>query len=314
MERLRQYFLPEQASPFAQDVDGLFIFITVAGTILLLGITAALIYFSIKYKRHTPQDVTPVIRHNLALELTWTIVPTILILFIFAWGFRGYVQMRNAPADAYEVYVTGLSFGWQFTYLNGVISGGELVVPAGRPVKLLMQSRDVLHSFFVPDFRIKQDLMPNRYTTLWFQADKPGEHIIYCTEYCGSGHSSMMGKVRVLAEDEFNAWMAGEAAKNEQDLPLARLGENLYSQQGCMACHSVDGSAGIGPTFKGLYGATRNFTDGTSAVADEGYLRESILVSNARIVAGYPPAMPNYQGVLSDRQVDALVEYIKELN
>lgn len=314
MERLRQYFLPEQASPFASDVDSLFLFITIAGTVLLLAITAALIYFSYRYKRRSHEDVTPVIRHNLALELAWTIVPTLLILFIFGWGFRGYMDMRNAPADSYDIYVTGLSFGWQFTYTNGVISGGELVVPAGRPIRLLMQSRDVLHSFFVPDFRIKQDLMPNRYTTVWFRADKPGNHIIYCTEFCGSGHSNMLGTVRVLEVHEFDAWLAGEQAKNEQDLPLARLGENLFSQQGCMACHSVDGSAGIGPSIKGLFGSTRSFTNGTSAVADETYLRESILVANAKIVVGYPPAMPNYQGVLSDRQVDALVEYIKELN
>ncbi len=314
MERLRDYLLPEQSSTLASDVDNLFMFINVASVILLLGITFALIYFTWKYKRKSDSDVTPVIRHNLALELTWTIIPLILIMIVFAWGFRGYMNMRNAPADSMEVYVTGLSFGWQFTYTNGVLSGSDLVVPAGRPVKLLMQSRDVIHSFFVPDFRIKQDLMPNRYTTVWFQAEEPGQHVIFCTEYCGSGHSAMMGRVIVLPEAEFTAWLSEEKAKSEQELPLARLGENVFSQQGCMACHSVDGAAGIGPTFKGLFGATRNFTDGTSATADESYLRESILISNAKIVAGYPPAMPNYAGVLSDRQVDALIEYIKELN
>lgn len=314
MERLRDYLLPDQSSTLANDVDSLFMFINYASVILLVGITIALIYFSWKYKRKSESDVTPVIRHNLALELTWTIIPLILIMIVFAWGFRGYMNMRNAPADSMEVYVTGLSFGWQFTYTNGVLSGSDLYVPAGRPVKLLMQSRDVIHSFFVPDFRIKQDLMPNRYTTVWFQADEPGQHVIFCTEYCGSGHSAMMGRVIVLPEAEFTAWLNEEKAKSEQELPLARLGENVFSQQGCMACHSIDGAAGIGPTFKGLFGAMRNFTDGTSATADETYLRESILISNAKVVAGYPPAMPNYAGVLSDRQVDALVEYIKELN
>jgi cytochrome c oxidase subunit II len=314
MERLREYLLPEQSSTVASDVDNLFMFINIAGGLLLLGITIALVYFSWKYRRKSKEDVTPVIRHNLALELTWTIIPLILIMIVFAWGFRGYMNLRNAPSDAMEVYVTGLSFGWQFAYTNGVMTGSDLVVPAGRPVKLIMQSRDVIHSFFVPDFRIKQDLLPNRYTTQWFQADNPGTHVIFCTEYCGSGHSAMMGRVVVLPQEEFDTWLATEKAKSEQELPLARLGENVFSQQGCMACHSIDGAAGIGPTMKGLFGATRNFTDGSSAVADESYLRESILVSNARIVAGYPPAMPNYTGVLSDRQVDALVEYIKELN
>ncbi len=314
MERLRDYLLPEQSSTLATDVDNLFMFINYASVILLVGITIALIYFSWKYKRKSESDVTPVIRHNLALELTWTIIPLIMIMIVFAWGFRGYMTMRNAPADSMEVYVTGLSFGWQFTYTNGVLSGSDLYVPAGRPVKLLMQSRDVIHSFFVPDFRIKQDLMPNRYTTVWFQADEPGQHIVYCTEYCGSGHSAMMGRVIVLPEAEFTAWLSEEKAKSEQELPLARLGENVFSQQGCMACHSVDGDAGIGPTFKGLFGSTRNFTDGSSTTADESYLRESILVANAKVVAGFAPAMPSYSGVLSDRQVDALIEYIKELN
>lgn len=314
MERLRSYFLPEQSSTLASDVDNLFMFINYASAILLLGITVALIYFSWKYKRKTDSDVTPVIRHNLALELTWTIIPLILIMIVFAWGFRGYMTMRNAPADSMDVYVTGLSFGWQFTYTNGVLSGSDLYVPAGRPVRLLMQSRDVIHSFFVPDFRIKQDLMPNRYTTVWFQADEPGQHIVYCTEYCGSGHSAMMGRVIVLPEEEFNTWLAEEKAKSEQELPLARLGENVFSQQGCMACHSIDGEVGIGPTFKGLFGSTRNFTDGSSTTADETYIRESILNPNAKIVTGFAPVMISYNGVLSDRQVDALIEYIKELN
>ncbi len=312
MERLKDYFLPESASTFASDTDGLFMFINISGGLLLLGITIALIWFSWKYKRRREDEVTPVIRHSTILEVTWTVIPLVLILFVFAWGFRGWATMRNAPADAYEVYVTGLSFGWQFTYPNGVISGTELVVPAGRPVRLIMQSRDVIHSFFVPDFRIKQDLMPNRYTTAWFEAPEPGEHVIFCTEFCGSGHSAMLGKVKVVPVAEFETWLTAEKAKTEGDLPLAELGRNVFNQQGCMACHSVDGSAGIGPTFKGLAGSQRSFTDGSSATADDNYLRESILRSNAKVVAGFAPAMPSYQGVLSDRQVDALIAFIKE--
>lgn len=314
METINRLILPPVNSTVAQDVDNLFTFINVASAIILLGITVAIIYFAYKYKRKSEDDVTPVIKHNTALEVTWTVIPLILILIVFGWGFRGYVDMRTAPPNSYEVYVTASSFAWQFTYPNGVITANELIVPVNRPVKLIMQSRDVIHSFFVPDFRIKQDVLQGRYTTVWFQALETGESIVYCTEYCGLGHSAMMAKVVVKDNTDFVDWMESERVKLEADLPLAELGRNIYQIQGCQGCHSLDGATGIGPTFQGLYGRTRNFTDGTSRVADEEYLQESILYPAREIVQGYQNVMGSYLGVLSDNQVNALIEFIKEQN
>jgi len=314
LEIINRFILPPVNSTVASDVDALFTFINVTSAILLLGITAAIIYFAVKYKRKSEDDVTPVIKHNTALEVTWTVIPLILILIVFFWGFRGYVEMRNAPDNSYVVYVTANSFFWQFTHPNGVQTTGELHVPNGRPVKLMMQSRDVIHSFFVPDFRIKQDVLPGRYTTAWFQTKYAGESVVFCTEYCGTGHSDMMAKVIALEPADFETWLADAKAESERELPLADLGRQLYQQQGCLGCHSVDGSAMIGPTFAGLFGKERKFTDGSSVVADEEYLRESIYQPNAKIVEGFNPVMISYQGILNDQQVNALIEFIKEQN
>lgn len=314
LEIINRFILPPVNSTVASDVDALFTFINVTSAILLLGITAAIIYFAVKYKRKSEDDVTPVIKHNTALEVTWTVIPLILILIVFFWGFRGYVEMRNAPDNSYVVYVTANSFFWQFTHPNGVQTTGELHVPNGRPVKLMMQSRDVIHSFFVPDFRIKQDVLPGRYTTAWFQTKNAGESVVFCTEYCGTGHSDMMAKVIAMEPADFDIWLADAKAESERELPLAELGRQLYQQQGCLGCHSVDGSAMIGPTFAGLFGSERYFTDGTSVTADEEYIRESILQPGNKIVQGYNPVMISYQGILNDQQVNALIEFIKEQN
>jgi len=313
LEIINRYILPDVGSTFASDVDGLFTFINIVSAILLLGITAAIIYFSIKYKRKSDEDVTPVIRHNTALEVTWIMVPLILVLIVFVWGFRGYVDMRTPPPNAMEVYVTANSFFWQFTYPNGVQTTDELYVPAGRPVKLIMQSRDVIHSFFVPDFRIKQDVLPGRFTTTWFQTTGVGQHVIFCTEYCGTGHSAMDGMVYALEPAEFDAWLQEQRELSEMELPLAVLGRNLYTQQGCAGCHSLDGRAVIGPSFQGLYMAERQFTDGTSRIADEEYLRESILYPARQINVGFNNIMPSYVGLLSEDQVAAIIEFIKEI-
>lgn len=314
LEIINRFILPPVNSTVASDVDALFTFINVTSAILLLGITAAIIYFAVKYKRKSEDDVTPVIKHNTALEVTWTVIPLILILIVFFWGFRGYVEMRNAPDNSYVVYVTANSFFWQFTHPNGVQTTGELHVPNGRPVKLMMQSRDVIHSFFVPDFRIKQDVLPGRYTTAWFQTKNAGESVVFCTEYCGTGHSDMMAKVIAMEPADFDVWLADAKAESEKEIPLADLGRQLYQQQGCLGCHSVDGSQMIGPTFAGLFGKERVFTDGTTAVADEEYLRESIYEPRNKIVEGYNPVMISYQGILNDQQVNALIEFIKEQN
>lgn len=315
MEALRDFILPPAKSTLANDVDVLFWFVHLSSLVLTIGILIAIAYFLYKYRRKSENDVTPVITHNNKLEVTWSVIPLAICLVVFGWGYQTYVNMINAPDDAYEVNVTAQKWLWNFTYENGARSTGELHVPAGRPIKLVMSSNDVIHSFFVPDYRIKQDVVPGRYTETWFQVNEAGESIIFCTEYCGTGHSDMYGKVVVHEQEEFDTWLADNAGGGSQpsDLAPAEWGEQLAQEQACITCHSADGSDLTGPTWQGLFGSTRQFDDGSSAEADENYLRTSILEPSTDIVEGYQNVMPSYQGQLNDEQINAIIEYIKTL-
>lgn len=260
---------------------------------------------------------TPVITHNNKLEVTWSVIPLIITLVVFGWGFQTYVSMTTPPDDAYEVNVTAQKWLWNFSYENGARSTGELHVPAGRPIKLIMQSQDVIHSFFVPDYRIKQDVVPGRYTEAWFQVPEAGESIIFCTEYCGTGHSDMYGKVIVHEQKEFETWLASNAggASKPDDLAPAEWGEQIAQQNACQTCHSVDGSDLTGPTWQGIFGEQHTMTDGSSVEVNENYIRESILNPSAKVREGYQEGlMPTYQGQLNDEQISAIIEYIKTLN
>jgi cytochrome c oxidase subunit 2 len=304
--------LPPARSTLASETDALFHFINVTSIILLAGITIAIIYFAWKYRRRSEEDVTPVITHNNKLEITWSVIPLILVMIVFGWGFTGYMNLTTPPDDAYEIRVEGASWNWRFFYENGAVSVGELNVPVNRPVKLIMSSTDVIHSFYVPDFRVKRDVLPNRYSSVWFEATETGESHIFCTEYCGTQHSNMDGVVKVMAQDEFDTWLeAGNSV--DESVPPAERGEALVSQNGCNACHSVDGSSGVGPSFAGLWGSERAFQNADPVTADENYIRESILQSNAKVLEGYDPVMPAYQGVINDQQIGDIIEYIKTL-
>lgn len=316
MEYFTNFFLPSAESTYAANVDALFHFINIVSLILLVGITIAIIYFSVKYRRKSQEDTTPLITHNTTLEVTWTVIPLILILIVFGWGFNDYVEMRTPPANSYEVYVESFSFGWNFEHPNGIREANQLTVPVSQPVRLIMRSRDgdVLHSFFVPQFRLKQDLMPNRYTYAWFEAVRPGEFVYFCTEYCGGGHSMMNGIVRVKTQEEFDAWTEDELGRDLDALPLAELGRLVFTSAGCQGCHSVDGSSRVGPTMAGLFMRERQFTDGTSRIADEDYLVQSIVDPQSQVNVGYPNNMPTiYAQTLSEREILGLVEFIKEL-
>lgn len=315
METLRDFFLPPAKSTMAQEVDAIFWFVHISSLILTIGVLVALVYFIIKYRRKSENEVTPVITHNNKLEVTWSVIPLILVLIVFGWGFQTYVNLTTPPDDAYEVQLTAQKWFWNAKYENGAQSQGEIHVPAGRPVKLVMQSSDVIHSFYVPDFRIKQDVLPNKYTETWFQADEPGESIVFCTEYCGTDHSNMDAKVIVHEQDEFENWLADNEAGGEmpEDMAPEEWGEQLAQQYGCQTCHSVDGTDGQGPTWQGVYGSNRQFEDGSSVEVDENYLRESILEPGAKVVEGYNNIMSSYQGQLNDDQIDAIIEYIKTL-
>ncbi len=303
-------WMPEQVSTFAADVDALFYFVYWASVVLLTGIVVTMVYFVYKYRRRSPDDRPETVTENKWIEISWIVIPAILVLIIFNWGFQSFIRITVAPPDAYQVNVTARMWLWEFEYPNGVRSTGELHVPVDQPVRLQMSSEDVIHSFFVPSFRVKQDVLPNRYSAVWFEATKPGEYQVFCTEYCGTQHSTMLATVIVHEREDFEEWL--ESGSGMEDLPLVELGEMLYTQQACNACHTTDGSSSVGPTFQGLFGSSVQFQDGSSTTADENYIRESILEPGARIVQGYQNVMPPSYGSLSERQINGLIEFIKE--
>lgn len=301
-----------QASDYAREVDNIYMFITYFSIFFYAIIVLGVGYFIYKYRRRRQNEDTPNITHNTALEIIWTVIPSIPLVVMAFWGFNTYMQARVAPADALEIKVIAKKWAWEFTYPNGMSFGQEMHVPAGRPVKLVMISQDVIHDFFLPDFRIKADIVPSRYTQLWFQADEPGEHQVYCAEYCGRDHSNMLAKVVVDTEEQYQQWLE-QKAEEAMNMPLPELGQLLYVNKGCNTCHSVDGTRIQGPTFKGIWGQTHQFTNGESALVDENYVRESLLQPTVKVRAGYEAIMPSFQGLLREREIQALAEYIKSL-
>jgi cytochrome c oxidase subunit 2 len=304
------FWLPEAASSIAPEVDGLFLFVTTVSLILLVGVTAAMLYFVYRYRRQHPGERPAPVEESQALEISWIVVPTILVLLVFNWGFKSYVDMSVNPSGAYEIQVRAQQWNFLFEYPNGVTSD-TLYVPRDRKVKMKMSSADVLHGFYVPAFRVKYDILPNRYTSVWFEATKEGDYDLFCTEYCGRDHSDMNKIVRVVSPAEFQDWL--KEAGTPKDIPLPKLGEKLYSQRGCQSCHSLDGSRMVGPSFQGLYGMTdHKMSDGSSVTVDENYLRQSILKPEEKIVQGYQNLMPGAYSSLSERELTGLIEFIKQ--
>ena len=311
-------WLPENASNLARGVDNVLIFVTVISVFFFFLISAFLVGFAIKYRRRAENEETPYITGNEPLEIVWTIIPSVLLMVIFAWGYIEFKEMRTPPEGALEVNVTAQQWLWQFDYYDGKKTINELYVQQGRPVKMVMRSNDVLHSFFVPDFRVKQDILPGNYTQLWFIPTKVGTFELFCAEYCGTNHSKMLAKVKVLSPEAFAIWERGvgidKGAALASALPPAERGQRIYERTGCNACHSIDVTIGVGPGFKGLFGKTEKLQDGGTVVVDENYIRESILTPQATMVEGYPPVMPSFQGILSDEEITDIIEYIKTLN
>ena len=310
--RGRTFWLPQQASTVSESVDWAFYFVYWISAFFAVLITALTILFVVKYRRTAARrqaDHAP--HHNLALEVAWTVPPTLLVVALFWVGFRGFVDLATPPQNAYEVLVTGQKWKWLFTYPGGYVDE-NLHVPVDTPIRLVLSSEDVIHSFFVPEFRVKRDVVPGRYNKAWFQATRPGEFDVLCTEYCGTNHSGMLSKVVVHRPGEFETWLA-KASNFLDTMPPAEAGERLVTQRGCPQCHSVDGKPGIGPTFLGLFGHQQAIAGGGSVAVDEDYIRESILQPQAKIAAGYEPVMPTFQGRLSDREITAIIEYLKTL-
>ena len=320
-------FLPERASTFADRIDTLHYFVVGVTMLSSFVVGTAAIFFFFRYRRRTEAQHTEYVVPSLKAEFLFVSVPLVFFLAWFAIGFRDFVWYTTPPKDAMDVYVMGKQWMWKFSYPDGPNGVNVLHVPANRPVRLLMTSRDVIHSFFVPSFRIKMDVLPGRYTQTWFEATKPGTYQILCTEYCGLSHSKMLGEVVVLPADEFEAWkreqQRGNLANRQDALadtslvpPVARMvdqGQKLVGTEGCLKCHTVDGTPHIGPTFRGMYLRQEKLAEGQSITVDEAYITQSMMDPGAHIVAGYPNVMPTYQGKLHGAETAAIVEYIKSL-
>ncbi len=303
-------WLPEGASTLAPYIDSLFYFVYWASVILFVGTMAAMFYFVWKYRRRDHAEQPEKVKENIIMEASWIVVPTILVLVIFVWGFQAFIRVGTAPPDSYEIRVTASQWLWRFTYPNGTQTTNELHVPVDRPVELVMSSTDVIHSLFIPSFRVKFDVLPNRYTTLWFQATDEGEYDIFCTEYCGTQHSGMLATVVVESQGDFNEWVV-TGGIDPSTLSPVEYGAALYEQQACNTCHSLDGSRLTGPSMQGLYGSTEQLADGTTVEVDDNYLRRSILEPGADIVAGYANVMPPSYSMLSEQEVSALIAFIE---
>jgi len=298
---------PEQASTIAAGVDHMYLFL-----VLVAGFFSALIFilifvFAVKYRRRSEDQKAEQIEGSLKLEIAWTVIPLLITFVMFGLGAALYVRNSRPPVNAVEVFVVGKQWMWKLQHVEGQREIDELHVPVGRPVKLTMTSEDVIHDFFVPAFRVKKDVIPGRYSTIWFQATKVGKYHLFCAQYCGAQHSGMTGWIYVMKPADYENWLSGGGAES-----MESSGEKLFARFGCVNCHHADGS-GRGPSLAGVFGKPVQLESGETVTADEAYVRESILAPNAKIVKGYPAIMPTFQGLVSEEQLLQLIAYVKSL-
>jgi len=308
-------FSASETSLASHDVDAVFIFILAIAGFFFVLTQGLLIYFAIRYRRKQGEEEnTPYITGNHTLEVVWIVIPSLLLVAIFGYGLLVFVKMRTPLPNAAEIQVTASQFTWSFKYPDGRSAANELRVPVGQPVKLIMISRDVIHGFYVPAFRQKQDVLPGSYTYLWLLPKKMGSYDIYCSQYCGTGHSVMRGTLIVMPQQEYLTWQQAEQQKQKAGAqsPVER-GKTLFESAGCGGCHSLDGSPKVGPTLKGLFGSRVTLTNGQTVVADEEYLRESLEEPNEQVVQGFQPIMPSFKGSLKQDEIAALIAYMKTL-
>jgi len=301
---------PERASSFAGGVDSFFVFLVLVAVFFSVLVGVGIFYFSLRYRRRPNNPVGQIVEGSHVLEIAWMVVPFIIAMCMFAWGSKLYVTMRRPPSDALEIYVVGKQWMWKIQHPDGRREFNELHVPVNRDVKLTMISEDVIHDFFVPAFRVKMDVLPGRYTTLWFRPTKTGRYHLFCSQYCGTDHSHMGGWVTVMEPSEYQAWLTG--GSNSETLEQA--GQRLFTQLACVSCHGEgQGPGPRAPGLRGVYGSKVKLDNGQTVVADDAYIRESILAPQAKIVAGYGRIMPTFQGVISEDQLLQLIAYIKSL-
>jgi len=299
---------PARASSGAGNVDALYIFLVLVAGFMCVAIFSLIVLFALRYRRQAGREAEQIEGSN-ALEITWSVVPLGIFMVIFAWGAVIYFQERTPPRGATEIYVVAKQWMWKLEHVEGQREINELHVPVGRDIEMIMTSQDVIHSFYVPAFRIKQDVLPGRYTTAWFRATKPGVYHLFCAEYCGSQHSGMIGQVVVMEPAQYEAWLSGGNTSGS----LASNGQNIFQQLGCVTCHRAD-TQGRGPNLVGVFGKPVMLEDGRTVVADENYIRESILSPSAKVVKGFKPIMPVFQGLVSEEQLTELVAYVKSLS
>ncbi len=297
---------PEQASTLAREVDNLYYFL-IAVSIFFGGlITALLVGLSLRYRRRSGADKATPIEGSVKLEILWTVIPLMLTMVMFGWGAKVYARTYLMPSDALDFYITGKQWMWKIQHPTGQREINDMHVPVGTPIKLTMASEDVIHSFFIPAFRMKRDVLPGRYTTAWFEATEIGEYHIFCTEYCGTKHSDMIGTITVMSPDDYRQWLEGAPIEAAPEI----AGAAIFQAQRCGSCHGETNES-RGPSLRGIFGETIPLDGGGEVIADEEYLRESILEPRAKIHAGYRALMPTYAGQLTDDEVRALVAYLK---
>ncbi|MBN2295844.1 MAG: cytochrome c oxidase subunit II [Pirellulales bacterium] len=304
------FWLPDSATN-SPAMDPVFYLILGICSFFFLLVVGLMVFFVVHYRRRPGVVPQKTASHNMLLELTWTFIPLVIVGAIFYQGFTAYIRMQTPPPNCYDLRVSARQWAWQFIYPNGHIDE-NLHVPVGEPIRLTMTSEDVIHGLWIPALRVKMDIVPGRYTSTWFRADKVGTYNLLCTEYCGDEHSDMLATVEVHTREDYDAWLK-DAGNYLKTLPPAEAGKVLYQRRGCFQCHSVDGTAGTGPSFKGIYGETHDMADGTTAVVDDNYIRQSILEPQAKVRSGFQPVMATYQGLVSDDDITALIEYIKTL-
>ena len=303
-------FIPESASTLSGDVDALYFYISGVTVFFTMLISLVVIFFVIRYRRRNPFEIPRPIEGSTKLETLWSVIPLVIAMSIFVWGAKLYFAEYRPPKNALEVYVVGKQWMWKFQHSTGQREINELHIPVGQKIKLIMASEDVIHDVFVPAFRVKADVVPGKYTSEWFEATKPGRYHFFCAEYCGMNHSGMGGWVVVMEPAEFENWLSG----NVSQLSPATAGRQMFESLGCASCHGANGEGGRGPALLGLFGSNVVLNNNQTVRGDEGYVRESILNPQAKIVSGFGPIMPSFQGQVNEEQLLQLVAFVKSLS
>jgi cytochrome c oxidase subunit 2 len=300
---------PPAASSIAEGVDQLHYFLTAITLFFTVLIFAVIFYFMVRYRRRSPDEVPPPeTEEHLPLEIAWTVIPALICVVIFVWASSLYVRNARPPAASSQIYVIGKQWMWHIQHPEGPREINELHVPVGVPVQVTMTSQDVIHDFYIPAFRVKKDVLPGRYSTLWFQPTEIGTYHLYCAQYCGALHSQMIGWVYVMSQSDYAAWLS----KQTDNESMAQLGERLFTQLGCSDCH-IAGGTGRGPSLVGLYGKSEKLKSGESRDVNDDLIREAIVNPNSIVLASYPPIMPTYKGQVNEEQVLQLIAYVKSL-